>query len=98
MKKIAKYTAIAALAIGFAGCNDSFLDKAPTTTISEVTAFESYKSTQPICGHAMPSSTIPPLPPRPMTTAMRRYIMVIGMPVTSPTVHREDIMPMPSRR
>ena len=31
MKKIAKYTAIAALAIGFAGCNDSFLDKAPTT-------------------------------------------------------------------
>ncbi len=46
MKKIAKYTAIAALAIGFAGCNDSFLDKAPTTTISEVTAFESYKSTQ----------------------------------------------------
>lgn len=27
MKKIAKYTAIAALAIGFAGCNDSFLDK-----------------------------------------------------------------------
>jgi PBP1b-binding outer membrane lipoprotein LpoB len=48
MKKIAKYTAIAALAIGFAGCNDSFLDKAPTTTISEVTAF-------PLFGREWPS-------------------------------------------
>ena len=41
MKKLIQYTAIAVLALGNAGCNDSFLDKAPTTTISEVTAFDS---------------------------------------------------------
>ena len=46
MKKLIQYTAIAVLALGNAGCNDSFLDKAPTTTISEVTAFDSYQTVQ----------------------------------------------------
>ena len=47
MKNIFRHAAICgALLLGASACNDSFLDKAPTTTISEVTAFESYESTQ----------------------------------------------------
>ena len=46
MKKILKYTAVAALALGMSACNDDYLQKAPTTTISEATAFESYTSAQ----------------------------------------------------
>jgi len=46
MKKIIKYTAIAALALGISACNDDFLQKAPTSTISESTVFESYTSAQ----------------------------------------------------
>ena len=44
--KLLKYAAFGALLLGTSACNDSFLDKAPTTTISEVTAFESYESAQ----------------------------------------------------
>ncbi len=43
MKKIYLVSALA-LMIGATGCNDSFLDKAPTTSTSEATAFESYNS------------------------------------------------------
>ena len=46
MKKIIKYTAIAALALGMSACNDDFLQKEPTSTISEATVFESYQSAQ----------------------------------------------------
>jgi len=46
MKKIIKYTAIAALALGMSACNDDFLQKEPTSTISEATVFESYSSAQ----------------------------------------------------
>ena len=43
MKKIYLLPALALL-MGPTGCNDSFLNKAPTTTTSETTAFESYNS------------------------------------------------------
>lgn len=43
MKKIYILPALALL-IGTTSCNDSFLDKAPTTTTSEATAFKSYNS------------------------------------------------------
>ena len=46
MKKIVKYTAIAALALGMSACNDDYLQKEPTSTISEATVFESYTSAQ----------------------------------------------------
>lgn len=46
INKLLKYTAVGTLALSISACNDSFLDKAPTTTISEVTAFESYESVQ----------------------------------------------------
>ena len=44
--RILKYIALGGLLLNASACNDSFLDKAPTTTISEVTAFESYESAQ----------------------------------------------------
>ena len=47
MKNIIKHAAVCGvLLLGTSACNDSFLEKAPTTTISEATAFESYESTQ----------------------------------------------------
>ena len=46
MKKILKYTAIAAVTLGMSACNDDFLQKEPTSTISEATVFESYQSAQ----------------------------------------------------
>lgn len=46
INKILKYTTFGAMLLSISACNDSFMDKAPTTTISEVTAFESYESTQ----------------------------------------------------
>lgn len=47
MKNIIRHAAVCGvLLLGISACNDSFLEKAPTTTISEATAFESYESTQ----------------------------------------------------
>lgn len=46
MKKIFKICAVTALAFTAIGCNDSFLEKTPTTTLNETTTFESYSSTK----------------------------------------------------
>lgn len=46
MKKIFKICAATVLAFTISSCNDSFLDKAPTTTLNEVTTFGSYNSTK----------------------------------------------------
>lgn len=41
MKKIYAYIALS-LGLGLASCNDSFLDKAPVTDLTEENAFQSY--------------------------------------------------------
>ncbi len=46
INRILKYAVPCTLLLGMSACNDSFLDKIPTTAITEETAFESYESTQ----------------------------------------------------
>ena len=46
MKKILKIYAATVLAFSISSCNDSFLEKTPTTTLNETTTFETYNSTK----------------------------------------------------
>ena len=44
MKKIAYFTAVAAMLVGFSSCNDEFLELTPKGSITDATAFTSYES------------------------------------------------------